>query len=1434
MSPSDLFHGGDRPRQVMEERLDALFRTGGDVPTRWVPRRLILQNYWLYPYQEFHFGNGRLVLRGPNGSGKTSVLVSAVTLVLDGEKSRSRLDPFRQGGRGIAYYLVGKTETEEGGGGFYHEDRTGYVALELQHGGDGRFLTVGVGMRGRRLSGGGTPRVDSWGFVVRDGRRVGRDRELELTTREGVPLTRTELAERVDAGGVVVERMSDYQAEVNRALFGFPEEEDYAFLVQILLALRSPKLNKELKPSDVADILSESLPPLDPALLERVTQIMDDIDATRADIATTEANHRLVERVHLAVGRHANQVAQGRALDYREKHAAVEEVGDRLIDARTCASAEREEREASRTRLRDADHVRADLQGRLRVLRNHEAYRSRDALTAVERDAARAREHHSGTSTSVREATAAVADSEKRRSGLRDRWTQQRQALLKDVDGLAEAARVAAWPHADQRAADLGARLAALEFGRGEPPELQADALAELASERRARLEQVLEALAGVARAVADSERADSVVQQAQAALRESHDEFRVAGEGVENGRDALGVRLELWRQELRALTVPAQDVATLREQIHRIEDPDGVAPALFGPLVTRASRRRSGLEAERDEARSEASVLEIRRRETRVELEAWEARAEAAPEPRPGQADARARLAAAGVVAVPLYQAVEVREFLPTDKVRPLQSALRESGLLDALVVRPDDVDAVERALGADGGDRWIRPLPLPEGTGTLADILEPSPDELTHADVAAALRSVALGPDGGRGSTRVAADGRWRIGLLEGRAAPPDADAPVYLGREARVRERDLQVARLRSTIRELDERSGTVRDAVRALGERLHDLDEEMEALRGLPEIGALSRALSVRAERNRQVERSNERLQEVERRAGAARRAVGEARQIHDGTVRQAPSARSRDADGVRELISAGDRVVTTAQRVADRLEALRAGGEELDRIMAAMTRQSVALDNARTREREAAEAMAEAEGRLRTVQTDLTELCYEEIMEEVRRAEERQGELDLEGRRLTGDIERLTERLLRTDADVIRLEAERTRCEGERAGARARLAEAIRAYPTLAEAEALFGEGAEGAAGRAADHLLGRRDERPTDLRRRIEDDRNRAWQALTQEVTESRSALIDYHPNLAAETGEVSFRHEGRGLPPHALLVILARHRQQQMSAMREKEDQLYEEFFLQEVSGRIREAIERAEESVERVNALLAERPLANDEILSLRWRPLREIGTDGADHPRLVGLLKKPASVLPPEDVRWIKTFFRDRVRMVREDAAYATPGGAEDHASFAEALRAVLDYRRWFSFTIHGKRPDEAGAEITNREFAARSGGEKSLAMFVPLLAAVDARFRSARPDAPKLVGLDEAFAGVDSDNINEMYAFMVSLDLSWIMTSEKLWGVGAALPACTTYQFHRRGTVAAVQPWLWDGRRNVDEPSLTLSAEDQEEERGSGAA
>lgn len=40
---------------------------------------------------------------------------------------------------------------------------------------------------------------------------------------------------------------------------------------------------------------------------------------------------------------------------------------------------------------------------------------------------------------------------------------------------------------------------------------------------------------------------------------------------------------------------------------------------------------------------------------------------------------------------------------------------------------------------------------------------------------------------------------------------------------------------------------------------------------------------------------------------------------------------------------------------------------------------------------------------------------------------------------------------------------------------------------------------------------------------------------------------------------------------------------------------------------------------------------------------------------------------------------------------------------------------------------------------------------------MAMYVPLFSAVAAKFESAREDAPLLIALDEAFAGVDEKGL-----------------------------------------------------------------------------
>lgn len=52
-----------------------------------------LLNFWLYDEEEFDFYDGKLILRGTNGSGKSVTMQSFIPLILDGNKNPDRLDP---------------------------------------------------------------------------------------------------------------------------------------------------------------------------------------------------------------------------------------------------------------------------------------------------------------------------------------------------------------------------------------------------------------------------------------------------------------------------------------------------------------------------------------------------------------------------------------------------------------------------------------------------------------------------------------------------------------------------------------------------------------------------------------------------------------------------------------------------------------------------------------------------------------------------------------------------------------------------------------------------------------------------------------------------------------------------------------------------------------------------------------------------------------------------------------------------------------------------------------------------------------------------------------------------------------------------------------------------------------------------------------------
>ena len=116
-------------------------------------------------------------------------------------------------------------------------------------------------------------------------------------------------------------------------------------------------------------------------------------------------------------------------------------------------------------------------------------------------------------------------------------------------------------------------------------------------------------------------------------------------------------------------------------------------------------------------------------------------------------------------------------------------------------------------------------------------------------------------------------------------------------------------------------------------------------------------------------------------------------------------------------------------------------------------------------------------------------------------------------------------------------------------------------------------------------------------------------------------------------------------------------------------------------------------------------------------------------------------------------------------------------------------------MLDYRDWYEFLLFYQRDGEGKRELTDRAFNKFSGGEKAMAMYVPLFASVSAQYQKGGECCPMLLALDEAFAGVDDRNISAMFELVHVLDFDYIMNSQALWGCSAGVKSLDIAELHR---------------------------------------
>lgn len=1319
--------------------------------TRWQPTRAGIVNVWRYYDETFAFAGGRLLLRGPNGTGKSKALELLLPYLLDASLRPSRLSTFGGQERTMHWNLMG--DGHEG------KTRVGYVWVEFARSDpdapDGiSHLTIGA--RLQATSANRTVRTTYFTTA----QRVGVPGGLSLVGDGGRPLTAADLASAIGPHGQVHGGAGEHRRAVRETLYRGFDADKYDALLVALLQLRTPKLSEHLDPAELSDLLSRSLPPLDPQAVAEIAEGFEKLDRRREDLAALERDGVAAARLADRQRRYAQRVVRAAAEDLKR---ATREMDDLTRTARESAqqhAAATEEQASVDTAIGALDEERLLKGERVEALRRSEAYAAHVQLADL-------REQLHNLQRAARTAEAAHERAE-------HALAEDLAAVDRAAEALAQAETHVQLAAGDaERAASRTGLAGVFEQAAEGPLERGRGLLDAAAGARESEIAEVRTALDGHERAVAERDRA--AVRRER--LRTAHDEAVAArteaAQAHERALEELASALRTWAAGCRELAVaPDALVAAAADEsavLALVAEAATTAERALATAAAGLAGRTERLQAERDDVAAERDALAGRR--------------DVAPDPPATRTAARK-----GRSGAPLWQLIDFVSDVDPAVQAAVEAALTDSGLLDAWVSPDGTVEA-------DGHDRFA--IPADPTERNLGEILRPEPGgpesaaPVPAAHVTGLLAAIAYGPAAPSHPAAVGADGSWRLGTLHGSWSKAQVE---HIGAGARERARQRRLAELDARIAELDGDLAVLAAEQQLLAERRGTLGEEQ---RTRPGHATLREAVEALARAQLRVESAEREVTEAESEHATAERVVGDAlRELAAlASEHRLPTDRAalqEVADALRAFRRAGDTWVRARGTRADAEQRRR----DTEGLAVRSERAVAEAEREATHAREVARALSI---RVQTIEAeaggDVPRILAEvdALEQRLRAIEDERGAHQRRSRELEGRIGRLGER-----------------CEVDEA---ARTAAVARRDEHGAALRHLGVVGLDVDAGLEVD-LAALEGVKPTlEAARALTERLDVPWDAKAIRVAEARMVEVVHEVRTAlAGRADIAVETDDRGW---SLLVAAVDGLRLGASGLHERlradldagraelsaeEEELFDATLAGAARRQVADRIRAAGTLVDDMNALLQRVETASRMRVRLRWDIDPELPAALRD---ARGLILRDPDSLSDADRAALRAFFRARVEEVRE---------ADVAVGWAEQLLDVLDYRAWHTFTVQIDRGEGGWQQVTKRTHGQLSGGERAIALHLPLFAAIAAHYAAA-PEAPRLILLDEVFVGVDTTNRGQLLDLMVRLDLDAVMTSDHEWCTYTQLDAIAIHQLITGDGDDAVTTarFTWDGER-----------------------
>lgn len=1313
--------------------------------------RLGLVDFWYYDYQEFYFNNGHMMLRGGNGSGKSVTMQSFLPLILDGNKSSSRLDPFGSRDRKMESYLL--TEGDD------REERIAYLFLEFKRQDLEIYKTIGMGMRVKKNSS-----MNTWYFVIDDNRRIGQD--IDLYPRK-LALTKTILKSII--GKQLIETQGEYRRRVNEALFGFETEQEYKEVLDLIIQLRSPKLSNSLKPTTLNDILNNALQPLSDDDLRPMTEAISSMDAIKDQVMILEENVKASKQIIQVYDQYNHRIL----LDKIESFLAVESETRKI----------NKESQNMITQLKETKERKDEIE-KINTKNDLEYQKLQDEKSSLLRDDIESLVHQ--MQAQKMEVNQISDDLTKKQGQLEDKERLQMSALNErkikkdEVDQLETTIQ--------KSFDDLEVFQEQLHFE--EHIVLRSEFIENLAKPFNAtytnkRIENETKLInLGLDKFKdlykLETQYASHLGILEEASLEKENLERNLEKE-VRNMNHLIDdkiVDFYNWNQENQHLKL---DIASMEDIAFEIKNLDTKDTSVqLKEVINKAYLKLNTTYIKEEEKHTHAiGVLREQKKEATFELNSWKEMGDPKLPLDESTEKNREILSTLNIPHASLYEYLEFEENLNESLRGEVEEKLQRTNLLGAQIIKQDHLDTL---------------ISQNHKTSDYYLVTEKNLDELTSFVI----------------SSDFVAKNNWaelfeHLGIKDATfnninnhivfnhlySVITTSKSPRFIGKKARALYKEMQIQKLTLELATFEEAIKEQLNSLQFLEARKNILLEEYNQTPNFEKITEKRNHIQLLQaslyEKISYIEAKRKHLQVILDKTNEDRVYISElSNKLGIPNHEKSFTLRKVNLQSYKETFN---EMIKDHKLYLKDLEIFRMINQELENLNddIASFRDEISLGHRK---------VERLNSSIHNIQMQLDKIGYQNIKNRLEEIQVRLIVIENSEKANLEELGKLKNMIVGLEEKLIELKTrfeEQTKLYYEtqsiyqqeldlayvtdETSPKAIVNLIKQAYPELKLAKELG-----------------------FDLQDVIHINR-----ASLQEYNLKRYHIFEGNEDVVRL--EISARYAGENINIKKLHDNLFTAINEQKILLEEKDRELIEEILINTISKKIRNKIQQSNEWVQRINRYMNDMNTSSGLKLSLNWQSKKGETQDELNSEKLVQLMQRDVKMLKEEDAKALSKHFESKINLARKKADLE-----ETQESFHQIMRDIMDFRTWFTFKIMVQKQGEKKRELTNNAFNTFSGGEKAMSMYIPLFSALAAKYEGAKEDAPNIIALDEAFAGVDENNIENMFDLIRKFKFDYIMNSQVLWGDYESVKALSIYELFRpdNANFITIVGYDWNGK------------------------